>query len=205
MKTIAVVNLKGGSSKTTSTAYLAHAFAASGNDVLVIDSDPQGSTVRWSDAAGWTIPTVALPVKNLHTRVQGIARPTTDVVVIDTPPLLENAGTVYSALRAADIVVVPCAPTSHEVDALPDVWAAIEEVQALRNAPTAAAVLFTRTITNASSTGIYRQAIEDGGHQVLSTTIPRREAYAQALGAPIRDLGAYETAAADVLALEVQA
>lgn len=204
MKTIAVVNLKGGSSKTTSTAYLAHAFAASGSDVLVIDSDPQGSTVRWSDAAGWTVPTVALPVKNLHTRVQGIARPTTDVVVIDTPPLLENAGTVYSALRAADIVVVPCAPTSHEVDALPDVWAAIEEVQALRNVPTAAAVLFTCTITNASSTGIYRQAIEDGGHQVLATTIPRREAYAQALGAPIRDLGAYEAVAAEVLDLEVQ-
>src|SRR5690625_974455 len=108
MRTIAVVNLKGGSSKTTSTAHLAHALAESGNDVLVIDSDPQGSTVRWSDAAGWTIPTVALPVKNLHTRVKGIARPTTDVVVIDTPPLLENAGTVYSALRAADIVVVPC-------------------------------------------------------------------------------------------------
>ncbi|GAB4097816.1 ParA family partition ATPase [Brachybacterium horti] len=205
MRTVAVVNLKGGSSKTTTTAYLAHAFAASGSDVLVIDSDPQGSTVRWSDAAGWDIPTVALPVKNLHTRVQGIARPTTDVVVIDTPPLLENAGTVYSALRAADVVVVPCAPTSHEVEALPDVWAAIEEVQALRNVPTAAAVLFTRTIANASSTGIYREAIEEGGHRVLATTIPRREAYAQALGAPIRELGPYEAAAAEVLALEVQA
>lgn len=205
MRTIAVVNLKGGSSKTTSTAYLAHAFAASGSDVLVIDSDPQGSTIRWSEGGAWDIPTVALPVKNLHTRIKGIARPTTDVVVIDTPPLLENAGTVYSALRAADVVVVPCAPTSHEVDALPDVWAAIEEVQALRNSPTAAAVLFTRTIPNASSTGIYREVIEEGGHQVLTTTIPRREAYAQALGAPIRDLGPYEAAAAEVLALEVQA
>ncbi|UYG18319.1 ParA family protein (plasmid) [Brachybacterium huguangmaarense] len=205
MKTIAVVNLKGGSSKTTTTAFLAHAIAAAGRDVLVIDSDPQGSTVRWSDAAAWDIPTVALPVKNLHTRVRGIARPTTDVVVIDTPPLLENAGTVYSALRAADVVIVPCAPTSHEVDALPDVWAAIEEVQALRHEPAAAAVLLTRTIPNASSTGVYRESIEDSGHHVLTTVIPRREAYAQALGAPVRELGAYEPAAAEVLALEVQA
>src|SRR5690625_7817713 len=109
MRTIAVVNLKGGSSKTTSTAYLAHALAESGNDVLVIDSDPQSSTVRWSDAAGWTIPTVALPVKNLHTRVKGITRPTTEVVVIDTPPLPANTGTVYRAPPSADIVARPSA------------------------------------------------------------------------------------------------
>lgn len=205
MKTIAVVNLKGGSTKTTSTAFLAHAFAGQGSDVLVIDADPQGSTMRWSDTAGWDIPTVQLPVKNLHTRVKGIARPTTDLVLIDTPPLLERAGTVYSALRAADVVIVPTAPSSHEVDALPDVWAALEEVEALRQEPAASAVLLTRTVPNANSTSVYRDAIENSGHHVLTATIPRREMYAQALGAPITDLGAYKAAAQEILTLEAQA
>lgn len=205
MRTIAVVNLKGGSTKTTTAAFLAHAFAMNGSDVLVIDADTQRSTTRWSDTADWSIPAVSLPVKNLHTRVKGIVRPSTDVVVIDTPPLLDNAGIVHSALRTADIVVVPCAPTSHEVDELPDVWGAIEDVEALRTAPLSVGVLLTRTVANANSTSIYRKAIEDGGHHVFTTTIPRREVYAQSLGAPITNLGPYEDAAAEVLALEVQA
>lgn len=205
MQVIAVANLKGGSAKTTTAAYLAHAFAAQGLETLVIDSDPQGSTMRWSETAEWSVPTIALPTKTLHARIAGITRPSTEVVVIDTPPLLERAGTVYSALRAADTVVIPCAPTVVEVDVLPDVWAAIEEVEPLRPRPLAAAVLLTRTIPNANSTEVFRESIEAGGHTVLDTTVPRREAFAQSFGGPITNLGAYEGAAAEVLALGEQA
>src|SRR5690606_30478629 len=78
MKVITVTNLKGGSAKTTSTAYLAHAYAAEGKSVLIIDADPQGSALRWSEQGEWDIPTIALPVKNLHTRIRGIVSPDTD-------------------------------------------------------------------------------------------------------------------------------
>lgn len=63
MKTITIANLKGGSAKTTTTAYLAHAFLAAGKSVLAIDSDPQGSLLRWSEADGWSVPTTGLPVR----------------------------------------------------------------------------------------------------------------------------------------------
>ncbi len=47
MKTIAVVNNKGGSAKTTTTVSLAAAFAERGLRVLVVDLDPQGSATEW--------------------------------------------------------------------------------------------------------------------------------------------------------------
>ena len=81
------MNLKGGSAKTTSTAYLAHAYAQQGQNVLIVDADPQGSALRWSEAGEWDIPTLALPVKNLHTRLGGIVSPEVYVVLIYTPPL----------------------------------------------------------------------------------------------------------------------
>jgi len=205
MKVITVTNLKGGSAKTTSCAYLAHAYAAQGLSVLVVDADPQGSALRWSETGDWEVPTFALPVKNLHVKLGGIVPTTTDLVLIDTPPLDENAGIVYSALRAADTIVVTMAPTMMEYERLTDVWAAIDEVEPLRDTPAAAAVLLNRTIPNAKSTETFRDLITEGGHHVLTTTIPRREAIAQAFAAPVTELGAYADAAAEIAALEVAA
>jgi chromosome partitioning protein len=201
MRVITVANLKGGSGKTTTTAYLAHAYADQGRSVIVVDSDPQGSALRWSEQGEWSIPTIALPVKDLHKRLAGIVPASTDVVVIDTPPLEEQAGIVASALRAADVAVISMAPTMSEYERLPEVWDAIENVEPLRADPLAVAVLMNRTITNANSTPMFRELITEDGHTVLSTTIPRREPIAQSFGGPVTELGKYAAAAAEIDAL----
>jgi len=198
MQIITVTNFKGGSGKTTTSAYLAHAFAARGQSVIVVDADPQGSALRWSEQGEWSIPTIALPVKDIHKRLAGIVPTSTDVVVIDTPPLEEQAGIVASALRAADVAIVSMAPTMGEYERLPEVWAAIEDVEPLRATPLVSAVLMNRTVTNANSTPMYRELMTEDGHRVLTATIPRREPIAQAFGGAVTELGKYADAAAEI-------
>ncbi len=197
--TVTVANLKGGSAKTTTAAYLAHAWAASGHRVLLVDADPQASALRWSETAEWTVPTIGLPVKTLHTRLPGIVPTTTSMVVIDTPPLDDPAGIVSSALRAADIAVITLAPSMVEFERLPDILAAIDDANTVRARPAAVAVLLNRVVARANSTGTFRSLIADTGQLVLDTVIPRREQFAQAFGAPITDVGPYRAAADEIL------
>ena len=48
MVVISVLNQKGGSGKTTIATHLSRAFQLVGYDVLLIDSDPQGSARDWA-------------------------------------------------------------------------------------------------------------------------------------------------------------
>jgi chromosome partitioning protein len=63
---IAVLNQKGGSGKTTIATNLAHALQRDGYKVLLVDSDPQGSTRDWNEANGGNIiPVVGLDRETL--------------------------------------------------------------------------------------------------------------------------------------------
>src|SRR5437763_1910806 len=48
---LALANLKPGTGKTTSAVWLAHVFTQAGNSVLLVDADPSGSALEWSDLA----------------------------------------------------------------------------------------------------------------------------------------------------------
>jgi chromosome partitioning protein len=197
---ITVANLKGGSSKTTTAAFLAQALHDAGLSVLVVDADPQCSTLRWAEASGWPMATIGLPVRTLHSQLAAIAGER-DVVVIDTPPLELQAGIVHSAMRAADLVVVTTAPTPLEVERVAAVRAALDDVASLRPEGLAppAVVLLTRTVANAASTAVWRAALTEAGWRVLDSEVRRLEAIAQAAGDPISDPGPYAAVAAEVL------
>src|SRR4051812_26535971 len=96
---LAVTNLKGGSSKTTTTAFLAHALAEQGRQGLVVDADPQASITRWAELAEWAIPVVGMATGRLHVDLSQIhprLDDTFDAVVIDTPPTDKARGIVES-------------------------------------------------------------------------------------------------------------
>ncbi len=48
---VALLNLKPGTGKTTSAVWLAHIFVEAGKQVLLVDADPSGSALEWSDLA----------------------------------------------------------------------------------------------------------------------------------------------------------
>lgn len=198
MNIIAVVNLKGGAGKTTSAAFLAHAFARQGKKVLCVDADPQGSLLEWSDEAGWDIDVVGMPTKNIHRKLAGMLIDSYDVIVIDTPPVEERAGIVHSAMLAADTLVLTLAPTMMELKRVTATLNTIEDVDGLRSQPLDVHVLLNRTVNNAASTRAMRDALEDAGLHVLRAEIPRREVIGQAFCLPITRLHNYDTAAQEL-------
>src|SRR6516164_3748890 len=195
---IALANLKPGTGKTTSAVWLSHVFAQAGNSVLLVDADPSGSALEWSDLAAmdprvtpreaFPFRVVALPSRELHRRLPGIAR-ADDVVIIDTPQIEDHAGIARSALRYADEIVIPCAPTPIEINRTTPVRDEIAEIAPVRHRPARSAILLNRCITRAHSIADARQALQDLGYDVLATAVPRLEVYAQSFGMPIPDAG----------------
>jgi chromosome partitioning protein len=196
---LALANLKPGTGKTTSAVWLAHVFAQAGNRVLLVDADPSGSALEWSDLAamdprlaapGEAFPfrIIALPSRELHRRLPEIAV-ADDVVIIDTPQLEDHAAIARSALRYADEIVIPCAPNPIEINRTSPVREEIAEIGALRETPARSAVLLNRCIARAHSTGDAREALTGLGYEVLPTAVPRLEVYAQSFGLPIRGAG----------------
>src|SRR5258708_12545879 len=113
---LALANLKPGTGKTTSAVWLAHVFAEAGNRVLLVDADPSGSALEWSDLAAMSpgarppaafpFRIVALPSPEMHRRLPEIAQ-TDDVVIIDPPQLEDHPAIPPSALPHAHHTFIP--------------------------------------------------------------------------------------------------
>ncbi len=125
---VALLNQKGGVGKTTIALHLAGEWAKRGQRVTVIDADPQGSALDWSQQrARESLPrlfgVVGLARDTLHREAPEIARDV-DHVIIDGPPRV--AGLMRSALLAADLVLIPVQPSPF------DGWASAEMLAAQR-------------------------------------------------------------------------
>ena len=195
---LALANLKPGTGKTTSAVWLAHIFAQAGNNVLLVDADPSGSALEWSDLAAmypglppqaaFPFRIVALPSREMHRRIPDIAGDD-DVVIIDAPQLEDHAGIARSAMRYVDEVLIPCAPTPIEINRTTPVRDEISDIGGARDRPARSAVLLNRCITRAHSTNDAREALERLGYDVLGTAVPRLEVYAQSFGMPVKSPG----------------
>lgn len=198
---IAVINLKGGTSKTTSAVFLAHALHEQGRKVLLVDADPQGSALSWNEDAPQPFPfgVVGLPTKELHRQLRDFVGQDVNAVVIDTPPLEQKSGIVTSALRVATLALVPVAPTSIEYTRLGQVHEIVQDAAEFRvdGEPVPLAVLLTRTVPNATSTDAYRQQIRADGLWCLCTEVRRLEYFGQAYGENVKD--AHNTAYGDAI------
>lgn len=111
---ITVANTKGGVGKTTTTIYLAEAFAQRGTGARVIDMDPQGSATRWHDLAVATADAEnqdrpLWSVENLTEYRLKQVRDGDSPTIVDCPPGDPRIFAIAADL--ADMVILPCRPS----------------------------------------------------------------------------------------------
>jgi len=201
---VALLNQKGGVGKTTLALHLAGAWARQGCRVTVIDADPQGSALDWSEqrtkeGGPRLFGVLGLARDTLHREAPEIARGV-DHVVIDGPPRI--AGLMRSALLAADLVLVPAQPSPF------DGWASGEMLNLIREARIFRPELVARFVLNrcAARTIIAREtgdALAEHDPPVLAARIGQRIAFADAArtGRLVSEVDTGSAAAREITAL----
>lgn len=204
---VALLNQKGGVGKTTLALHLASEWARQGRAVTVIDADPQGSALDWSEQrAREGLPrlfgVVGLPRDTLHREASELARHV-DCVVIDGPPRV--AALMRAALLAADVVLIPVQPSPF------DGWASGEMLKLIAEARIFSPGIRTRFVLNrcAARTVIARDTAEglvDHDPPALAATVGQRVVFATAAcrGRLVHELDEDSPAAQEITALAAE-
>jgi chromosome partitioning protein len=184
--TIAFLNLKPGTAKTTSAVWLAHAFHEAGQPVLLVDADPAASALEWSDLAdGFPFRITGMPTKELHRRIPEFAKPD-EIVIIDVPQMEDHAGVARSAMRLADELVIPVAPHGIEINRMAPVLEEIREMDSARSRPARVSVLLNRVNKSSTVHDETREDLTEDGYHVLKTVVPFVNRYSQSFARPVK-------------------
>jgi chromosome partitioning protein len=203
MKVIAVLNQKGGSGKTTIATHLARALQIDGADVLLVDSDPQGSARDWAavredqplTVVGIDRPTIERDLKNIARK---------DFVVIDGAP--QAADLAISAIKAADIVLIPVQPSPYDIWAASDLVDLVKQRIEVTDGKLQAAFVVSRAIKGTRIGAEVTEALNGYGLPILQARITQRVSYpgTAAVGVTVLDTEPNGDAAQEIQALAAE-
>ncbi len=149
MKVVVVGNLKGGVGKSTVSCNLGVAGAMDGKKVLIIDSDPQGSSMTFRAVRqGDNLKAVAITRPTIHKDIRDFSN--FDLVVVDAGG--RDSALFRSAVIAAagGILLIPILPSQYDIWATEDTFAILKESRTF--AEIRAFVMFNQVLQNTTVT-----------------------------------------------------
>ena len=186
MKVISVLNQKGGSGKTTIATHLARAIQLKGFSVLLVDSDPQGSSRDWAAVNPENpVPVVGIDRPTIERDLKRIADK--DYVIIDGAP--QAADLAISAIKASDIIMIPVQPSPYDIWATSDLVDLVKQRIEMTDGKLKAAFIVSRAIKGTKIGKEISTALTDYQLPVLETCINQRVIYptSAAMGSSVLD------------------
>ena len=203
MKVIAVLNQKGGSGKTTIATHLARALQLAGADVLLVDSDPQGSARDWAAVReDQPLTVVGIDRPTIDRDLKQVARK--DFVVIDGAP--QAADLAVSAIKAADFVLIPVQPSPYDIWATADLVELVKQRIEVTDGRLQAAFVVSRAIKGTRIGGEVTVAAGGDGLPIPASRLTPRGSYpgTAAAGTTVMESEPDSDAAAEVHALATE-
>ena len=115
MKSIMVINSKGGSGKTTIAVNLAAYCAQKGYETHLVDLDPQGSSTQWLKER----PSNKSKIRGSTKFQKPLKKNKNTVVIYDVPAAVYGAR-LDTYIKKADMIVVPVMPSPIDMKAAGD-------------------------------------------------------------------------------------
>jgi len=201
MQVIAVLNQKGGAGKTTIATHLARALQLGGANVLLVDSDPQGSARDWAAVReDQPVPVVGIDRPTIERDLKNIAGGK-DFVVIDGAP--QAADLAVSAIKAANFILIPVQPSPYDIWATADLVELVKQRIEVTDGKLKAAFVVSRAIKNTKIGAEIADALNGYGLPVLESRISQRVSYptTAAGGTTVTDAEPDGEAAREIMAL----
>jgi chromosome partitioning protein len=198
---IGVLNQKGGVGKTTIAVNLAAVYAASGQRVLLVDADPQGSSLAWSAARegdpAFTV--IGMPKPTLHKDMPALAADY-EMILIDGPPRVSELA--RAAILASDLVLIPVQPSPYDVWASADTVTLVREAQQFKDKLGVAFVINRKTVNTAIGRDV-AAALAQFDVPVSAVSLGQRVIYAEsaARGLSVIEVEPHSEAAKEITRL----
>ena len=170
-RVVVMLGMKGGTGKSTVAIHLAVAASQAKHRVMLLDTDPQATAVRWTRQRQALEPTVMGAAA--YDAAKHIGASSCDLIVVDTAP---RAETDISRLAAqADLIVIPLHCT------MPDLDAAEVAFQMAEAAGRPFVIVFNAINPRGLEVAEVREALTGQGYMVAPSMLAHRTAFARAL------------------------
>jgi chromosome partitioning protein len=141
---ISILNQKGGTGKTTLAVNMAREYTNRGFKTLLVDSDSQGSALRWhEESGGELIDLTCLPVNTLDKDVIKF-KDRYERIIIDGIPRVSPL--TICAIKAADVILIPVQPSPYDIWATEDLVRLVQERIQITEGKLKAAFVVCRSI-----------------------------------------------------------